>query len=45
MKHQGAERGKRAGVKYAEAFVQHLGHGHPHANVIADALKRYVKFP
>jgi LmbE family N-acetylglucosaminyl deacetylase len=45
MKHQSAERGKRAGVRYAEAFIQHLGHGHPHDNVIANVLKTYVKFP
>ena len=42
MRRQSAERGKRAGVEYAEAFTQHLGHGHPHDNVIAEALRDYV---
>jgi len=44
MRRQSAERGKRAGVEYAEAFMQHLGHGHPHDNIIAEALKDYVVF-
>ncbi len=43
MKRQSAARGKRAGVKYAEAFAQHLGHGYPHDNAIADALTDFVR--
>ena len=43
MRRQSAERGKRAGVKYAEAFTQHLGHGYPHDNIIAETLKDCVK--
>ena len=43
MKRQSAARGKRCGAKYAEAFVQHLGHGYPHDNAIAAALKDFVK--
>jgi LmbE family N-acetylglucosaminyl deacetylase len=42
MKRQSAGRGERAGVQYAEAFVQHLGHGHPHDNIIAETLTEYV---
>lgn len=42
MRHQSAERGKRSGVEHAEAFVQHLGHGHPHDNIIAEELMDYV---
>ena len=44
MKRQSAARGEKAGVKYAEAFTQHLGHGYPHDNIIADALKHHVVF-
>ncbi len=43
MKRQSAARGKRVGVKYAEAFAQHLGHGYPHENAIAEALKEFVR--
>ena len=42
MKRQSAARGERAGVKYAEAFTQHLGHGYPHVNLIAETLADYV---
>jgi len=42
MKRQSAERGERAGVRYAEAFVQHLGHGHPQDDVIAETLADHV---
>jgi LmbE family N-acetylglucosaminyl deacetylase len=42
MKRQAAARGKKAGVRYAEAFIQHLGHGYPHDNVIAKALEKHV---
>ena len=43
MKRQSAARGRRVGVKYAEAFAQHLGHGYPHENAIADALGGFVR--
>ena len=45
MRRQSAARGEKAGVEYAEAFTQHLGHGYPHANLIAEALKEYVISP
>ena len=35
---RGKARGREAGVEYAEAFRQHLGHGYPHDNVLADVL-------
>jgi len=43
MRRQSAARGGKAGVQYAEAFTQHLGHGYPHVNLIAEALKDHVK--
>lgn len=42
MTRQSAARGRAVGVDYAEAFTQHLGHGYPHENVIADAIADYV---
>jgi LmbE family N-acetylglucosaminyl deacetylase len=45
MKRQSAARGEKAGVEYAESFVQHLGHGYPHANLIAEALADFVVVP
>lgn len=42
MKRQSAARGRKAGVEYAEAFTQHLGHGYPKDNAIVDALEDYV---
>lgn len=38
MKHQAAMRGEKAGVQYAEAFCQHLGHAYPQSNLLADVL-------
>jgi len=32
-------RGKAAGVAHGEAFRQHLGHPHPHGNVLGEVLK------
>lgn len=37
--------GKRAGVTFAEGFRQHLGHGFPQRNVLAEALAEHVIFP
>lgn len=39
MKRHGIQRGEQAGVQYAEAFVQHRGHGYPHDDVLAKLLK------
>jgi N-acetylglucosamine malate deacetylase 1 len=36
--------GGRAGVTFAEGFRQHLGHGYPQTNLIADALSEFVHF-
>lgn len=33
-----AARGQEAGVKYAEAFRQHRGHGYPHDNLLASLV-------
>jgi hypothetical protein len=38
----GEQRGKSIGVKYAEGFRQHLGHGHPQDNLLAAELGRLV---
>jgi LmbE family N-acetylglucosaminyl deacetylase len=38
-----ARRGGEAGVKYAEAYRQHLGHPYPHDNILAQLLPGYVK--
>lgn len=35
--------GDRCGVRYAEGFRQHLGHGYPQNNVLAEALAAYVR--
>jgi LmbE family N-acetylglucosaminyl deacetylase len=35
--------GERCGVRYAEGFRQHLGHGYPQANVLANALGNLVR--
>jgi len=43
MKHQAALRGEKAGVSYAEAFCQHLGHAYPQDNVLAEVLGPYVR--
>ena len=42
MKDFAAERGKEVGVKYAEGFRQHLGHGFQQENVLAEILKENV---
>lgn len=34
--------GRRAGVHMAEGFRQHLGHGYPQTNVLADALAEFL---
>jgi hypothetical protein len=38
MRAWGAERGRAAGVAYAEGFRQHLGHGYPQDNLLAALL-------
>jgi len=38
-----AKRGAEAGVPYAEAFHQHLGHGYPKNNLIAELLPHCVR--
>ena len=38
MRHWGAERGKEAGVAYAEGFRQHLGHSYPQDNLLGRVL-------
>src|SRR5690606_20188922 len=42
MRRSGAEQGKRIGRPYAEGFHQHLGHGYPQDNIIAELLKLKV---
>lgn len=42
MKNFAEQRGKEIGVKYAEGFRQHLGHGFPQENVLAEILKENV---
>lgn len=36
MERWAEERGREAGVKFAESYRQHLGHGYPHGNVLAE---------
>lgn len=36
MKRYSATRGKRLGVEYAEAFVQHRGHSYPENDLLAE---------
>jgi LmbE family N-acetylglucosaminyl deacetylase len=36
MRRHGAHRGGQAGVKYAEAFVQHRGHAYPREDLLAE---------
>ena len=38
MRHWGAQRGKEAGVAYAEGFRQHLGHSYPQDNLLGQVL-------
>ncbi len=37
------EAGKKANVPYAEGFRQHLGHGYPRENRLAEALPEYLR--
>ncbi len=37
--------GSRCGAAYAEGFRQHLGHGYPRMNVLAEALATHVRLP
>jgi LmbE family N-acetylglucosaminyl deacetylase len=38
MKAWSKKRGEKAGVEYAEAFRQHLGHGYPQDDVLGEML-------
>lgn len=38
MKRFAAERGSETGVRYAEGFRQHLGHGFPQSNLLSEIL-------
>ncbi len=38
LKELDAESGRQAGTDAAEGFVQHLGNGYPHDNILAEAL-------
>jgi LmbE family N-acetylglucosaminyl deacetylase len=40
MKRHGVMRGEQAGVQYAEAFVQHRGHGYPHDDLLGKLLAK-----
>ncbi len=42
MKRFAEQRGSEINVKYAEGFRQHLGHGYPQDNVLADILGNLV---
>lgn len=42
MKRFSAQRGMEIGVKYAEGFRQHLGHGYPQENILQKLLKEVV---
>jgi LmbE family N-acetylglucosaminyl deacetylase len=37
------EQGERCGVRYAEGFRQHLGHGYPQSNVLGEALAGFLR--
>lgn len=37
------QRGAQVGIPHAEVFRQHLGHGYPRQNLLAEALKGLVK--
>lgn len=39
MERWAEERGKEVGTKYAESYRQHLGHGYPHDNILAEWVK------
>jgi LmbE family N-acetylglucosaminyl deacetylase len=36
------DQGDRCGVRYAEGFRQHLGHGYPQTNVLGEALAEFI---
>jgi len=38
MRHMSGERGKLIGVDFGEGFTQHLGHGYPQDNLLAELL-------
>ena len=38
MKDMSREEGRRAGLKAAEGFIQHLGNGHPQDNILKKLL-------
>ena len=42
MKRFGAERGRFAGVSYAEGLRQHLGHGFPQTNILMEVIGDYI---
>ncbi|MCK9410664.1 MAG: PIG-L family deacetylase [Prolixibacteraceae bacterium] len=43
MKRFSEQRGKEAGVEYAEGFRQHLGHSYPQKNILKEVLEDAVK--
>ena len=42
MKRFAAERGRNAGVAYAEGLRQHLGHSFPQTNILMDVIGDYI---
>ena len=45
MRKMSANDGQRAGVPYAEGFIQHVGEGHPQDNVLKQLLgDKYIEF-
>ena len=45
MRAMGESRGKLAGAAYAEGFRQHLGHGYPQDDLLAQELGKWVHRP
>lgn len=43
MKEFGEKRGHEINVRYAEAFRQHLGHGFPRDNILAEIIPEHIK--
>jgi LmbE family N-acetylglucosaminyl deacetylase len=43
MKHMAVEYGNRCGFAHAEGFIQHLGNGYPHENILEELLGNLVK--
>jgi LmbE family N-acetylglucosaminyl deacetylase len=39
------ERGRLAGVRYAEGFRQHLGHAYPQDDLLASTLRKWARSP